>query len=184
MTATPPHLPPPQATTLPYASYDVQRQSDDTQLNVLRILHFVWGGLSAVLSCLFLFHIFMGIAMVSGAFDPAVAPGGGPTTAAATPMAAQQAVPRWLGWMFIALGSMALLLGWATAVANIISGRAIGRRKWRVFSIVVAAVNCLAMPLGTALGVFTLVVLLRGSVTAQYEEAAAADRNARPAPGA
>lgn len=174
MTTPPPPTPspvPPQPTPLPYASYDVQRQSDDGQLNVLRILHYVWGGLSALLSCLFLIHIGMGVAMLSGAFDDTGGPPGSPPP------------PRWVGWLFIGMGGTFLLIGWATAVANILSGRAIGRRKWRVFSIVVAAINCLAMPLGTALGVFTLVVLLRESVTAQYAEAAAAERSAS-SPGA
>ena len=174
MTTPPPPTPSPvlpQPAPLPYASYDVQRRSDDGQLNVLRILHFVWGGLGAALSCLFLIHIAMGVAMLSGAFDNA---GGQPGSAPP---------PRWMGWLFIGTSGTFLLIGWATAVANILFGRAIGRRKWRVFSIVVAAVNCLAMPLGTALGVFTLVVLLRESVTAQYAEAAATGRSAS-SPGA
>ena len=41
-------------------------------------------------------------------------------------------------------------------------------RRARTFSLVMAGVNCLSVPLGTTLGVFTFIVLLRESVAAQY----------------
>jgi hypothetical protein len=153
--------PPPPPPSLSYAAYDQVRRSDDSQLNTLRILHYVWGGLCAAFSCLFLIHIIMGAAIVGGAFNP-------PPTTAPTPVGAAPRFPAAFGWMFIIMGAIALLMGWATAICNFVSARAIAQRKWRVFSIVVSAVNCMAMPLGTALGVFTLVVLLRESVAAQY----------------
>jgi hypothetical protein len=37
-----------------------------------------------------------------------------------------------------------------------------------MFSIVVAGVNCLQIPFGTALGVFTMMVLLRDTVRQSY----------------
>lgn len=55
------------------------------------------------------------------------------------------------------------------AVLNLVSAASIKSRRRRVFSIVVAGLNCLHMPLGTALGVFTLIVLLRDSVRERYE---------------
>ena len=51
---------------------------------------------------------------------------------------------------------------------NTMSARRISRRKGRVFSMVVAGLNCLSLPLGTALGIFTLVVLTRPSVAKSY----------------
>jgi hypothetical protein len=51
-----------------------------------------------------------------------------------------------------------------SAVINLITGFFIRARRHRIFSLVVAAINCLHMPMGTALGVFTIMVLTRDSV--------------------
>ena len=47
---------------------------DDKNLDLLAMFHYVVGGLTALFSCLFLFHIAMGIAMLCGAFDGKDAP--------------------------------------------------------------------------------------------------------------
>jgi hypothetical protein len=57
----------------------------------------------------------------------------------------------------------------ASGVLNVISGLCLRARKYRAFSLVVACVNCLHIPLGTVLGVFTIVVLVRDSVRELYE---------------
>ena len=57
----------------------------------------------------------------------------------------------------------------SSGVLNVLSGLFIRARKHRTFSIVVAAINCLHIPVGTVLGVFTLVVLIRESVRELYE---------------
>jgi hypothetical protein len=46
----------------------------------------------------------------------------------------------------------------------IIAGRLLQRQRGYNFCVFVAAVSCIQMPLGTVLGVFTLIVLLRPSV--------------------
>jgi hypothetical protein len=55
-----------------------------------------------------------------------------------------------------------------SGVLNLISGLCLRARKARTFSLVVAGINCLHIPLGTVLGVFTLIVLLRDSVRETY----------------
>lgn len=55
-----------------------------------------------------------------------------------------------------------------SGIANLLSGFFLRARKHRIFSLVVAGFNCLHMPLGTILGVFTFIVLLRESVRASY----------------
>ena len=57
----------------------------------------------------------------------------------------------------------------AAAVLNIFSARFMKQRRHRTFSLVVGGMNCLNAPLGTVLGVFTLLVLMRDSVRASYE---------------
>jgi hypothetical protein len=61
----------------------------------------------------------------------------------------------------------------AVGAANMLSSLLIGRKKGRVMSIVVACLNCIIVPLGTVLGAFTLVVLLRDTVREAYKSAAA-----------
>jgi uncharacterized membrane protein YidH (DUF202 family) len=57
----------------------------------------------------------------------------------------------------------------ACAVLNLLSGIFIVRRKHRTFSLVVSGLNCIHIPFGTVLGVFTFVVLRRPSVREAYE---------------
>jgi hypothetical protein len=62
-----------------------------------------------------------------------------------------------------------LIVGlWGLALATAVSGYFIQTRQRRIFSIVVAAINCVLFPFGTVLGVFTMVVLVRPSVVALY----------------
>ncbi|MDG2400626.1 MAG: hypothetical protein P8M04_08630 [Akkermansiaceae bacterium] len=53
-------------------------------------------------------------------------------------------------------------------VFNFLAARSISQRRGRVFSMVVAGFNCFSFPLGTALGVFTLIVLSRHTVMNSY----------------
>ena len=56
-----------------------------------------------------------------------------------------------------------------SGILNLISGLCLRARKGRTFSLVVAGINCLHIPLGTVLGVFTIIVLIRDSVRELYE---------------
>lgn len=55
-----------------------------------------------------------------------------------------------------------------TAVLNFISARCIQLRRARTFSLAVGCFDCLCIPFGTVLGVFTLIVLLRDSAKRLY----------------
>jgi hypothetical protein len=55
-----------------------------------------------------------------------------------------------------------------SGILNLVAGLCIRTRKHRTFTMVVAGINCLHFPLGTALGVFTLIVLIRDSVREMY----------------
>ena len=55
-----------------------------------------------------------------------------------------------------------------SCVGNLLSAFFLRARRHRTFSMVVAGINCLHIPLGTILGVFTLVVLGRESVRKLY----------------
>lgn len=68
-------------------------------------------------------------------------------------------------WLYIFLGA-ALVVG---GTANIVSGFCLHRRRNRVLSFVVAALNCVHIPFGTVLGCFTIWVLQRDTVRQAYD---------------
>jgi hypothetical protein len=68
--------------------------------------------------------------------------------------------------VFYAIGAVFLII---YLILNFLAARAISQRKSRTFSMVVAGFNCISFPLGTALGIFTLVVIGRQSVVTCFE---------------
>ena len=139
--------------TLPPILRD-QRKVDADQLRLLSIFHFVGAGFAA-LGLLFLFaHYSMFHLLFS---DPKMFEGqkGGPPP---------KELFQVLRWFYLLFGLWFL----ASFVLNLVSGFYLRAGKCRAFSLVVAGINCLHMPLGTVLGVFTIVVLARESVKEVY----------------
>ena len=69
--------------------------------------------------------------------------------------------------VFLVVWIVFALLG---AFLSILSGSYLRGRRKRTFSQVVAALQCLAVPLGTVLGIFTFVVLGRPTVQQTYDQ--------------
>jgi hypothetical protein len=132
-----------------------QRKVDANHLKLIAVFHFVLSALSIVgLGFLFLHWLLM-----HSFFErPEMwkAQKGGPSPAEFF------AIFKW----FYAIGAVFIV---TSGVANLVSGILIQRRSGRVFSLVVAGLNCLAFPVGTVLGIFTFLVLLRPSVEEVYE---------------
>ena len=120
---------------------------DERNLDLLAIFHYIVGGLTALFSCFPLLHVAIGIAMLSGAFEGEDAP------------------PEFFAWFFILFPSAIIVVGWTLAGVIIAAGRKLQRRVSRTFCLVVAGIECMMMPFGTVLGVFTIVVLTKDSVT-------------------
>jgi len=137
-----------------------QEMQDAEHLKLLSIFHYVLAGITALMGCFPIIHIMLGVGMVTGRFPM------GPPSASSP--------PNEMGWMFIIIGAMIILLAWAFAVALFLAGRWLGARRNWTFCFVVACFACFNVPLGTALGVFTMLVLLRPSVKALF---------GRPLPG-
>jgi hypothetical protein len=127
---------------------------DQEHLRLLVIFHYVVAGMLALFS--FFPLIYVGIGVMALVSPEAM---GGDA----------QPPPEWFGWLFIFLGAVFALFGWAMAVCAFISGRRMARRRGRMFSFVMAAILCLFMPFGTVLGLFTIIVLNRQSVRQLYE---------------
>ncbi len=128
---------------------------DHKHLDLLAMFHYILGGITALFSCMPLMHVFMGFAIISGDFFKE-SNGSGP--------------PPFFGWMFVIMGSVFILLGWCLAVIMAVVGKKLKCRKNRVFCMVVAGIECIFMPLGTILGVFTLVTLNKDSMKQIFAE--------------
>lgn len=64
-------------------------------------------------------------------------------------------------------GGMALLVI-ILAVFTLLTAFGISKKKWETLSLITAGCQCLMFPFGTALGIFTFIILLRPSIAAQY----------------
>ncbi len=124
---------------------------DEQHLNLLSLFHYIMAGLTALIACIPIIHVVLGILMITGQLDEAQPP------------------PPIVGWMFLIMGAVFVLLGWTVAILTAVAGARLKQRRSRVFCMVVAALQCLNMPLGTILGVFTLITLSRPSVVAMFE---------------
>ena len=125
---------------------------DAEQLRILSILYYIWGGLSLFFSCIGGVYILGALGYFAASSDRGGAP------------------PAWAGAMVAVLGFLGLLLGIAMAALSILTGRSIAERKRHMLCMITAGLTCLSVPLGTALGVFTFIVLARPSVKAQFEQ--------------
>ena len=68
---------------------------------------------------------------------------------------------------YVVFGVFSLIGG----ICNLVSAANLRQRRNRTLSLIVAGFNCLQFPFGTALGVFTFIVLTRDSVREVYEHA-------------
>jgi hypothetical protein len=134
-------------------------RKDLEHLKLLAIFYYIMAGLTFLMGSFFILYFFIGLAMVSGT-NPAPPPGPGAPPRAPKPATVQ----RFMGWMFLIFGGVAVLFGWAIALAAAIAGRCLQRHRGWTFCFVVACILCMNVPLGTTLGVFTILVLVRPTV--------------------
>ena len=120
---------------------------------MLSILFYVYGGFQTLVGFVGGIYVFMGGLMLNEpAFSGSRAPPG------------IEAMP----WFFIAVGIFISIWLWALAALSFATARSLGQRRRHVLCIIGSALILLNMPLGTALGIFSLVVLLRPSVKAAF----------------
>ena len=126
---------------------------NEQHLKLLSLFHYIVGGLTAFFSCFALIHLVFGIVMIVApeSFDSGDTP------------------PPFLGWLFALIGGSIILFGWTLAGFVIAAGRFLTRRKHYMFCMVIAGIECMVMPFGTVLGVFTIIVLMQPAVKEMFE---------------
>ena len=162
MTAQPPNPQPqyqqPQYQQQPYWAPPLQPNRDDEHLKLLSIFHYVLGGLVGFFACFPFIHVGLGTLIHTGTIPPDK---NGPP-------------PEVFGWMFVIMGSFAIILGWTLATILLIAGGRLRKKRSWTFCFVVACLSCLFTPMGTVLGVFTILVLSRDTVKVAFAQVRAA----------
>jgi hypothetical protein len=123
---------------------------DEQHLRLLSIFHYVVAGVAAFCSFFPLLYTVMGFAFLAFSQHPPANP-------------TQSAPPAALGWFFIGFGIFFAVLGFVFALFLFLAGRSLAKRRCYWFAFVVACIECVLVPFGTILGVFTLIVLSRES---------------------
>ncbi len=131
---------------------------DHEHLRLLSIFHYVYAGITAFFSSIGLIYVGIGLMFVFAGDKM----GGGPQS---------PPPPAFVGLFFAIIGIVIVLFGWAHALVVFFAGRFLKRQTHYVFCFVIAVLNCVFVPFGTALGVCSLLVLNRPSVKALFEAA-------------
>ena len=131
---------------------------DREHLRLLAIFHYVVAGLAGLFSLFPLLYTTIGTIFIFAARHGTAKPG-------------EELPPEFLGWIFAVIGSGLFLIGLAMAICILIAGRSLALRKRYSFAMVMACIECLFIPFGTILGVFTIVVLSRESVKGLFSSA-------------
>ena len=121
---------------------------DEEHLRQLSVAHYIYAGLQCFMVFFGLTFFGFGLAMIA---RPDWFKGAEPP-------------PLLLSGVFMGLGLFFSLMTIGFAYCTYLAGRSIKERRRHTFCMIVAAFNCLSMPLGTILGVLTLIVLQRPTV--------------------
>ncbi len=119
---------------------------EEQNLDLLGTFHYIMGALMALFASIPIIHLVVGIVLLTGVYN------GGDVT------------PRNIALIFIILAAIIILVGWAFAVMIIICGRRLKERRSYNFCLVIAFMECLIMPIGTVLGIFSIITLTKEPV--------------------
>ena len=122
---------------------------DEEHLKLLSIFHYVVGGLSGLFSLFPIFHLVFGLFLI---FVPEEFVGKGDPS------------PVFFGWMFVIFAAVFISIGLIFAAFIIAAGRFLAKRRHYMFCLVMGGVECIFIPFGTVLGVFTIILLVREPV--------------------
>jgi hypothetical protein len=137
---------------------------DQRHLGILSICHYVVAGFGSLWGCFPLIYVVMGALFLAGWPEAK----------------GDEAPPAILGAFMVGGGLTFTLLAFSLAGCIVAAGRFLAQRRRYVFCFVMAIVQMvLCNPFGTVLGVFTLIVLLRPTVKALFDDGTHAGDPAR-----
>ena len=146
-------------------------------LRLLSIFHYVVGGIGYLISLIPIIHLAMGLFFLFAPekfFEPVNLPlpptevsseaeAGTGTVADPIPVGNVNDVfpARLFGILFTVIPILIILAGFTVSTLIIVAGRRLARHRSHTFCLIIAGIECMFMPFGTVLGVFTILVLLK-----------------------
>jgi hypothetical protein len=133
----------------PQPPLPVLSKQDEQHLDLLSIFFYVYAGLVGLSTMMVAGVAILGLALIPASASHGSSP--------------PPEVALFGGAFLIIFGAVAILLA-AKTVVMILAGRALGRRSGYVISMVAACLAVITIPLGTALGIFALIMLTKPGV--------------------
>jgi hypothetical protein len=137
------------------------------QVRLLSIFHYVLGGIGYVVSLLPCIHLAIGIFFLVAPEETFQAPpnrsaaeaGESEQTNSVAPVAPFPA--KLFGLIFTSIAGLVILGGLVFSTCLVLAGRHLAALRSHTFCLVMAGIECLFMPFGTALGIFTILTLVK-----------------------
>lgn len=123
---------------------------DKNTLQVLSVFHYVSAGLIVLLFCLPMIYFGLGITLVVGG------------VVEETPALGV------MGLILTIIATIIIVIGWFMAFLVLRAGKNLEKRKNYKSCLIGAGILCIFIPLGTILGIFTLVVLQEDSIKEMF----------------
>lgn len=130
---------------------------DESHLDALKICYYLSAGLNGLGLCFMVLHfmLFHSVLGMEGIFE---------SSDSKDAIVVQQ-IMGMMVWVYGVIGAWMI----TQIVLNFLTARAIAQRHKPLLVQITAGINCLSIPLGTVLGVFTYVILARPAVHAQFK---------------
>jgi ABC-type amino acid transport system permease subunit len=125
--------------------------SEKDTLHLLAVFHYVIAGLIALAASFPLIHLAVGVSLAVGG------------------VSSEEPVMGSAGTTLAVIAALLITIGWGFAVFIFIAGKNLYRQTKYQLCMVGAGVVCIFLPLGTILGVFTLVTLQEDSVKQLFD---------------
>lgn len=126
-------------------------------LEILSIAHYVVGALAFLFGCFPILHLVFGFAFLTDGLGSR----------------GNSAAPAMIGCAFISMALLFIATAWTYGYFMIVAGKSLVARERHMLCLVMAGVSCMFAPIGTVLGIFTLIVLLDEQVKAEFGEPSA-----------
>lgn len=130
------------------------RKQDEHYLDIAGLFFYVVAGIMSFIALFPAIHIVIGILALTGVMDDTQT---------------GEKLPVFFGVIFVAMGATVMLVGQTMALCVAIAGRRIRQRRSHTFCLVIAGIVCMCIPVGTILGVLTIMLLVRPPVKELFD---------------
>lgn len=140
-------------------------------LRLLSLFHYVIGGIGYLVSLIPCIHLALGIFFLVAPEElfqvpppPSVGVAPGTENESIPKNQTPQVVPfpsKLFGMIFVSVASFVILAGMIFSTCLVVAGKRIAALRSHTYCLVIAGMECFLMPIGTVLGIFTILTLIK-----------------------